>query len=108
MGSLLVVVHDVKDFDSQKVMDAIGDDGREELIRMFLEQEPLRRLRLAAEMEYDRPGVKRSAVMKQLGNHPHFKLYSIFKLLGATSGPHPRKFKESVERHLRQRGKRKC
>ncbi len=97
----------MKDFDSQAITDAIGDDGREELIRMFLNKEPLRHLRIACEDEYDRPGIKRSQVIKMLGKHPYFHMYSIFRMLGATSGPHPRKFKSDVERHLRQRGKRK-
>jgi hypothetical protein len=97
----------MKNFDSQHIMDEIGDEGRQELIRMFLKQNPLDHLTHACEDAYDRPGVKRGQVIKMLDSHPYFQMYVVFKRFGATSGPSKQEFKYDVERYLRRRGKKK-
>ena len=81
-GAIAVVTHsgflkkgsDMADIDYKRVFDMLGDDGRKAMLALFLDLQPLNKLVLAAELNYDRPGVRRGQVMKQVKNHIYFKL----------------------------------
>ena len=81
----------------RKAFDSLKGPHMRVLVEVFAESDPLSLLATAAKLTYNRPGVRRASVLKQLRENEVLATYGKLHKRGVISGPSVEEFVEQVD-----------